>query len=128
GIAEQVDANNSVTISLAYFAINYVPIYLAKRTAGLNAIEYDVQQYLLAALDYQDPHASAEEAEWNEQKNIDTSKMDTGTSAINALIENVKSEAQANEVDLQNAIASQDPINNLLKSVLHLLAKIGGGS
>ena len=63
---------------------------------------------------------------WNEQKSIDTSQMEVGTNAVNALIEEVKSEAQANEVDLQNAIALQEPMNQLLKSILHLIARIGG--
>lgn len=122
GIMDQVDANDSVTVSLANFAINYVPIYLDKKKAGLAAVQYDVNQYLDASLDYNNDHAPAIAAQWNEQKSIDTSVMDAGSSAVNAMIENAKSEGQVNETDMQNAIGSQEPINGYLKALVSLIA------
>lgn len=122
GVKEQVDANDSVTISLADFAINYVPIYLAKKENGLNAIQIDVGQYLAASLDFADDNAPAIAAQWNEQKSIDSSLMDTGSNAINGMIENAKSEASANETSMQNAIAAQQPINEYLRALLNLIS------
>lgn len=122
GVEAQVDANDSVTISLADFAINYVPIYLAKKEAGLDAIQNDVSQYLAASLDFGDENAPAVAAQWNEQKSLDSSLMDTGSSAINGMIENAKSEASANETGMQNAIAAQEPINEYLKALVNLIA------
>lgn len=121
GVQAQIEASNSVTISLADFAISYVPIYTDKREAGLDAIQQDVGKYLYFSLDFQDPTAPAQAAYWNEQKSIDSSVMDTGTAAVDSMIENAKSEAQANETDLQNAIASQEPINEWLKSLVGLV-------
>lgn len=122
GIQAQLNANDSVTMSLADFSITYVPIYLNKKTAGLAAIQKDVQEYLKASLDFKDDNAPAVAAQWNEQKSVDTSLMDTGTSAVDDLIENAKSEAQVNETDLQNAIASQQPINEYLKALLGVVS------
>lgn len=122
GVGAQLEANNSLTMSLGDFAINYVMIYQTKRTAGLDAIQQDVQNYLMASLNFSDKTAPAQAAAYNEQKNIDTSVMDTGCSAIDDMIENAKSDAQTNETDMQAAIASQEPINQYLKSVLNLIA------
>lgn len=122
GVGSQLDANNSLTMSLGDFAINFVMIYQKKREAGLNAIQTDVQNYLEASLDFSDPTAPARAASYNEQKSIDTSEMDTGSTAIDNMIENAKSDAQTNETDMQSAIASQEPINQYLRSVLNLIA------
>ena len=122
GIGSQLDANVSLTISLADNAITFVPIYLAKKEAFLKEIQYDVQQYLLATLDFADKNANAKAAQWNEKKSLDTSMMDAQTGNINTLIENFKSDAEANEVDLQTAIGMQEPMNKYLKSLVNLLA------
>jgi hypothetical protein len=122
GVGAQLAANNSLTISLGDFAISFVMIYQAKRTAGLDAIQKDVQNYLKASLNFSDPTAPAQAAAFNEDKNIDTSVMDTGCTAIDDMIENAKSDAQTNETDMQSAIASQEPINQYLRSVLNLIA------
>lgn len=122
GIGAQLEANNSLTMSLGDFAINYVMIYQAKRTAGLDAIQKDVSNYLLASLDFSDPTAPARAAAYNEDKSIDTSVMDTGCTAIDDMIENAKSDAQTNETDMQSAIAAQEPINQYLRSVVNLIA------
>lgn len=123
GVQSQIDASNSVTVSLADFAINYVPIYLDKREAGLEVIQNDVQQYLMASLDFEDENAPAVAAQWNEQKSVDSSVMDTGTNAIDDMIENAKSEAQANETDMQNAIAAEEPVNEWLKGLISFIAR-----
>lgn len=125
GIASQLDANRSLTIALAVDAVNYVPNYLAKKQAGLQKVQDDVQQYLLASLDFSSPSAPAKAAQWSQQKNMDTTIMDTGTSELNNLIENFKSDAQINEVNLQTAIGMQVPINSLFKSMVSLIPQMG---
>lgn len=123
GIGAQLNANDSLTISLAGDAITFVPIYMNKKEAYLKAIQYDVQQYLLATLDFTDKNAQAKAAQWNEQKNLDTSMMNSQTNQINSLIEDFKSEAQINETNLQTAIGLQEPINGYLKSLVNLIGQ-----
>ncbi len=124
GIQSQLVANDSSTISLADFAVNFVPIYLQKKENGLDKVQQDVEAYLRWSMDFSDPTAPAQAAMYNELKSVDTSVMDTGTSAINDLIENAKSEAQENETDLQNSIAMQQPVNQFLQALLSTVASI----
>lgn len=124
GIAAQLDANDSSSISLAELALNLVPTYLKKRENCLALIQSDVQNYLLASLDFADDAAPAECAMWNEKKSVDTSSMNTQTGALNGLIENTKSQARVDETAMQNVISLQDPISEYLKSILRVTASI----
>ena len=123
GIQSQLDANQSLTISLAGNAITFVPIYANKKDAGLQAIQKDVNEYLRATLNFTGNDAQSQAAYWSEKKSMDTSAMDTQTDAINALIENFKSDAQIDETDLQTAIGMQVPLNQYLKSLVSLIAQ-----
>lgn len=121
GVASQINANQSLTISIAGDAITFVPIYLDKREAYLKLIQKDVQDYLLATLDI-GKGAQSKAAYYNEKKSKDSSEMDAKTNDISVLIENFKNDAQMDEVGLQTAIGMQEPINSYLKSLVNLLA------
>ncbi len=122
GIASQIDANQSLTVTLAGNAITFVPIYLSEKEKYLAQIQHDVQKYLIASLEaLKSPSEQSNAARWSEQKNLDTSKMDSQTNQISTLIENFKSDAQSDESDLQVAIGMQIPMNGYLKSLVNLI-------
>lgn len=123
GIETQLDANVSLTITLSGNVITYVPIYADEKKAYLATIQQDVQNYLIATLDFADKNASSQAAYWNEMKSYDTTSMNTQTGQIDNLIENFKSQAQMDETDLQTAIAMQEPMNGYLKSLVNFIAQ-----